>query len=186
MSVMGIPGGFRAQHTPAPQMAKARIHRPNCRFLLGGFMRWMVLLPGFLGMAAVLQGGLNRQIAGPWGLAAAALFNTLVLLAAVGALLAVARLRPAALPELFQVRGALAQVRWWWILPGLFGFALVTGIPFAISRLGAFPVFVGILVGQMITSLAWDALLEGRPLTAARLCGAVLAIVAAVLVGRGK
>jgi transporter family-2 protein len=149
-------------------------------------MRWMVLLPGFLGLAAVLQGGLNRQVAGQWGLAGAALFNTLVLLAAVGALLALVRLRPSVLPEFFQIKGALAQLRWWWILPGLFGFALVTGIPFAISRLGAFPVFLGILVGQMITSLAWDAVLEGRPLTLPKVCGALLAVAAAVLVGRGK
>ena len=61
-------------------------------------MRWMVLLPGFLGLAAVLQGGLNRQIMGSWGLAQAALLNTLVLLAAVGVLLLVARLWPGALP----------------------------------------------------------------------------------------
>lgn len=147
-------------------------------------MRWMVLLPGFLGLAAVLQGGLNRQIAGQWGLAATALLNILVLLVAVGALLALVRLRPAALPDLFALKGGLAQFRWWWIFPGLFGFALVTGIPYAISRLGAFPVFLGILVGQMVTSLAWDALLEGRPLTATKVCGAALAVVAAVLVGR--
>ena len=149
-------------------------------------MRWMILLPGFLGVAAVLQGGLNRQVAGQWGLGGAALFNTLVLLAAVGVLLAVLKTRPEALPEMFQIKGSLGLVRGWWILPGLFGFALVTGIPFAIQRLGAFPVFIGILVGQMIASLAWDAMLEGRPVTAIKVGGALLAIAGALLVGKAK
>lgn len=145
-------------------------------------MRWLILLPGFLGVAAVLQGGLNRQIMGNWGLAQAALLNTLVLLAAVGALLAVTKLRPGALPDLFQARGGLGDARWWWLLPGLCGFALVTCIPFAIPRLGAFPVFLGILVGQLAASLAWDAVMEGRPLTLTRVCGALLAVAAAALV----
>jgi transporter family-2 protein len=145
-------------------------------------MRWLVLLPGFLGLAAVLQAGLNRQVMGAWGLAQAALLNTLVLLAAVAVLLLVIRFRPGALPELFLARGGLAEVRWWWLLPGLCGFALVTCIPFAIPKLGAFPVFLGILAGQLIASLAWDAVMEGRPLTPSRVCGALLAVAAAALV----
>lgn len=145
-------------------------------------MRWMVLLPGLLGLAAVLQAGLNRQVMDAWGLAHAALLNTLVLLAAVGALLLVAKLRPGALPDLFQVRGGWAEVRWWWLLPGLCGFALVTCIPFAIPKLGAFPVFLGILAGQLVASLAWDALMEGRPLTLPRIFGALLAVAAVALV----
>lgn len=147
-------------------------------------MRWMVLLPGLLGLAAVLQAGLNRQIMGSWGLAQAALLNTLVLLAAVGLLLLVAKLRPGALPDLFQARGGWGEARWWWLLPGLCGFALVTCIPFAIPKLGAFPVFLGILAGQLIASLAWDAAMEGRPLTVSRVCGALLAVAAAALVRR--
>lgn len=145
-------------------------------------MRWLILLPGFLGVAAVLQGGLNRQIMGAWGLGQAALLNTLVLLAAVGVLLLVVKLRPSALPELFQGRGGIGDLRWWWLLPGLCGFALVTCIPFAIPRLGAFPVFLGILAGQLIASLAWDAVMEGRPLSLSRLGGALLAVAAVALV----
>jgi transporter family-2 protein len=147
-------------------------------------MRLFSLLPALLGVAAVLQGGLNRQISGHWGLAAAALFNTLVLLAAVGGLLVWSRLHPETLPAFFQLKGGLAQIRWWWVLPGLCGFALVAGIPWAISRLGAFPVFLGILGGQLVMSLAWDAFVERRPVTLVRLAGAGLAILGAWLVGR--
>ncbi len=147
-------------------------------------MRWILLIPGFLGVAAVLQGGLNRQIAAQVGLPSAVLINASVLLLLSSALWILACRSPATLPAFMQLAGHPALFRAWWLLPGLLGLALVLGIPYAIPRLGAFPVFLGILVGQMITSLAWDAVLEGRPLTATKLCGAALALVAAVLVGR--
>ena len=147
-------------------------------------MRWFSMLPALLGVAAVLQGGLNRQISGHWGLAAAALFNTVVLLIAVCCLLAFARLRPEWLPPFFHLRGSLAELRWWWIFPGLCGLALVAGIPWTISRIGAFPVFLGLLGGQLLMSLAWDAFVEHRPVTLVRLVGAGLALLGAWLVGK--
>ena len=147
-------------------------------------MRFLVLLPGFLGFAAVLQGGLNRQISGQWGLSTAALFNALVLCCAAGFLFWMTRSQPEMLPEFFRSRGGWSTFRWWFILPGLFGMALVVGIPWAISRVGAFPVFMGILAGQLITSLAWDAVMEQKPLTLIRLAGATLAFLGAYLVSR--
>lgn len=147
-------------------------------------MRLFALLPALLGMAAVLQGGLNRQIARSWGLAGASLFNVLVLLAAVGGLLLVARARPEWLPPFFHVRGGPGDIRGWWVFPGLCGLALVAGIPWAISRLGAFPVFLGILGGQLVMSLFWDALVEHHPVSPLRLLGAGLALLGAWLVGR--
>lgn len=147
-------------------------------------MRWFMFLPGMLGVAAVIQGGLNRQISGQWGLAGAALFNTLVLLIVTSSLLAVAKSRPDLLPEFFRLKGGFASFQWWYLLPGLCGMALVVGIPFAINRLGAFPVFLGILGGQLVMSLIWDAMVEHKPVTALRLAGAGLAILSAWMVGR--
>lgn len=147
-------------------------------------MRWFSLLPALLGVAAVLQGGLNRQISGSWGLAAAALFNTVVLLCVALALLALSRFRPDLVPSFFHLKGSLTAIRWWWILPGICGLALVAGIPWTISRIGAFPVFLGILGGQLVMSLAWDAWVEHHPVTLIRVFGAGLALLGAWIVGR--
>ncbi len=147
-------------------------------------MRWFILLPGILGVAAVVQGGLNRQLSNTWGLSSTALFNTLILLAAALFLFALARVRPDLLPDFFRIKGSLDAFRWWYLIPGLCGLALVVGIPFAIHRVGAFPVFLGILGGQLVMSLIWDALVEHRPVTAIRMAGAALAIVSAWMVGR--
>ena len=143
-----------------------------------------IFLPVFLGIAAVIQGGLNRQIADQWGLASVALFNTLVMLVFTALLLILAKWRPELLPEFFRMKGAFSTFRWWYLIPGLCGLALVVGIPFVIQRVGAFPVFLGILGGQMVMSLAWDALVEHRPLTSLRLAGAGMAVLSAWLVGR--
>jgi transporter family-2 protein len=149
-------------------------------------MRWMILIPGFLGVAAVLQGGLNRQIAARVGLPNTVLLSATMLLLASLALWVVAYRMPAALPWYLQLKGHRGLFAAWWVVPGLLGLALVLGIPFAIERVGAFPVFLGVLAGQLLTSLVWDALLEGRPLTPMKVCGALLALAGAALVGRGE
>ena len=143
-----------------------------------------IFLPVFLGIAAVIQGGLNRQIADQWGLVSAVLFNTLIMLVFTASLLAVAKWRPEWLPEFFRMKGGFDSFRWWYLIPSLCGLALVVGIPFVIQRVGAFPVFLGILGGQMVMSLAWDALIEHRPLTSLRPAGAGMAVLSAWLVGR--
>ena len=147
-------------------------------------MRWFVFLPGILGVMAVIQGGLNRQISGHWGLASATLFNSIVLLVASVALFALANWQPARLPDFFHMKGSFAAFHWWYLIPGLCGLALVAGIPFAINRLGAFSVFLGIVGGQLVMSLVWDALVEHRPVTLLRLAGAGMAMLSVWLVGR--
>lgn len=147
-------------------------------------MRLATLLPLLLGFAAVLQGGLNRQIASAIGLSQAALLNSLVLMLATGGLVLWTRYQPQDLPPFFHLKPGLPGLSWWWLLPGLLGIGLVTGIPWAIARLGAFPVFLGILTGQLVLSVVWDAVVEQRPMTLVRLLGAALAMVGAWLVGR--
>ena len=68
------------------------------------------------------------------------------------------------------------------ILPGIFGFCIIAGIPWAISKLGAAKVFVGIVVAQVTVSMLWDTLVDGKPLSWMRLAGALLAIVGVALV----
>ncbi|MCB9763182.1 MAG: DMT family transporter [Alphaproteobacteria bacterium] len=148
-------------------------------------MRLIQLSPLLLGFAIVGQGVLNRAVGERWGLSAAVVLNATVLLASATAVMLLVRSAPQRFPAFFSPHPSLDASAWWFIFPGMLGCVIVTGVPWAISRFGAAPVFVLVVAGQMVASLAWDALVEGRPATLPRVAGAALAVAGAALVSRG-
>lgn len=111
-----------------------------------------------------------------WGLSTAVLINALVFVLAAGLLFYVSRqyeeiFTPGTAPKLEGFR-----FEWWYLLPGICGFALVMGIPWAIPRIGATRVFLFVVVGQMLASLVWDLLVEKKTPDFQRLVGAAMAI----------
>jgi uncharacterized membrane protein YdcZ (DUF606 family) len=142
-----------------------------------------VVLTLFLGVVAVLQGTLNRLVAKSWGLTSTILFNNMVILVAASAFYLAVKTVPRAFPESFAGRAEFASFSWYYVLPGLFGFTLVAGIPLAIGAIGALDAFVIMVCAQMATSLVWDGVAEGIPPSWPRVAGAALAV-AGVLVSR--
>jgi transporter family-2 protein len=129
-----------------------------------------------LGCVAVVQASLNRRIAGQIGLAPTVLMNGVIVAFCAGAFyLAARRGLVSALVE------GHATLKWWWLVPGVLGFALITGLPWAIARVGALQVFVVAVAAQMIASLAWDALVEGIPVNALRATGAAVCVAGVAL-----
>lgn len=141
-----------------------------------------LFLSATLGLASVLQGGLNRQIATTWGFTAAAFFNTLVLLTAITALYIVSRRYPMLLPEVLRERQGFSNFSWWYIIPGLCGLYIILGMPLVISKIGAVKLFVGFVAAQLVGSLIWDACMEGMPVNAIRIIGVALSFLAVWLV----
>lgn len=144
-----------------------------------------IVLTLLLGTLAVLQGALNRIVAKSWGLTAAILFNNLVILAVASAFYLAVKFNPRFFPASFAGKPELASFSWYYVLPGLFGFALVAGIPLAIGAIGALDAFVIMVCAQMATSLAWDFIVEGIAPAWPRVAGAGLSI-AGVFVARMK
>ncbi len=145
-----------------------------------------LFVPVAVGLAVVLQGGLNRQVSAQWGLAAAIFVNALVFLIASAGLLWLARARPELVPEIFRLpEGPLASISWWqWqgLLPGLFGLVIVAGLPWAIVRLGALQSLLLVLGAQLLGGLLWDHWVEGIRVTPTRLLGSLIALAGAWLV----
>jgi transporter family-2 protein len=144
-------------------------------------MNLVILIPVCLGAGAVAQAAMNRQIAERWGLAPAAILNTSVAIACSLGLLAYC-LASAARVGLLRVSFDVASFRAWWLLPGLFGFGIVVGLPWAVGKAGALPTFVSLVAAQMVTSALWDRFVYEIPLNASRAVGAALAVASVLLV----
>lgn len=135
------------------------------------------LLAAAAGFAGVLQSGLNKKIAEKTGLAFTLNFGNFVVLLAGAILLSVV---PAiyhgefARLVKFKIRGDLFQ--WWYVVPGLLGLFFIVTAPFAITKIGALKVFVGIICAQTIGSFMWDLWIEKLPVDSWRIaaCGLTL------------
>ncbi len=143
------------------------------------FMEWALLVPFCIGICAVLQGGLNKEIGTFWGLSGAILLNSIIFMIIGTALFAASKLTPELLPESFRDRGAFMRFSWWYVLPGFLGFLLVAGIPWAIARMGALKVFVAVFGTQMVASMAWDYFAQDMRPTATRIICACTAFLSA-------
>jgi transporter family-2 protein len=134
-----------------------------------------------LGAAAVLQASINRQIALRWGLAPAVLLNAAVLTVAAAAFYLLDRVQGAGSFAL-RTSSPPGEFRWWWLLPGLFGFSLVALLPWAAHHIGFQRVFVALVAAQMATSVLWDLFVEKIPFSIPVAVAVVLAVVCVALV----
>src|SRR4051812_27531253 len=100
------------------------------------------LFPALMGILIVLQAGLNRRIFAIWGLPAAGFVNSAVLLLASSAFLLTALFKPGAFGPEFRTNIQTQSFALWFLLPGLFGFVLVNGGPWAVARWGATHTFI--------------------------------------------
>lgn len=140
-----------------------------------------ILVPLLLGTFIVLQGAINRRVSMENGLAAAVLLNSSVLFTVSVAFYLLSKdSQTGHLPGGPDAAGF--TFRAWYLLPGLLGFGIVTGVPWSIGRLGALKVFLGLIAAQLVASLIWDATVELRPVTWIRVGGSLIAFLSAALV----
>ncbi len=108
--------------------------------------------------------------------------NGLVVFACGALFFAGLRLFPTdSLPNMYRpVVGARAFAAYD-VLPGLFGFFIIAAMPWAIERVGATRVFIGIIAAQLVVSLLWDFYVEGIRVSAWRIAGGALALAGTAL-----
>jgi transporter family-2 protein len=141
-------------------------------------MSWTFLIPLVVGMAGILQGGVYSKLSKEIGLTQGLLIgNALVLLISLVLVFAVSKY-PSAFPEFFRLKAPLSAFKWWYLLPGIFGFIIITGLPAGMVNLGAIKTTVLILVAQMITSIVWDVSVEKLPINTMKSLGLIFSIIA--------
>lgn len=142
---------------------------------------FVVIFPLLIGGFGVLQNTLNKKIAENIGIPLALIINNLVLLSASLLFFFLLKLLPSeSVPPLFQQKSGLSTVGWKILLPGMLGFFIICTAPYAIEKVGATKVFIGIIVAQIVVSMLWDYF-DSFPITTMRIIGALLALFGAIL-----
>ncbi len=136
--------------------------------------------PVLLGTLVVFQPLLNRMIFDERGLSFAAWLNSVVLVTVATSVLLLCLYLGERCPEFLRPRMA-GMIRWWYVVPGLLGLTLVLLVPLSMRQFGAFTTVLAMLVGQLGTSVVWDLVADGRPITPTRIAGLVCAGIGAYL-----
>ena len=113
-------------------------------------------------------------------MAFAAWLNSLVLFIMASLLLGLMYFAGDRFPEYFRIK-ADGPMRWWFILPGMMGFAIVFNLPLSMRAIGAFPTIIALLLGQLVASFIFDTVSQNQPISWARLLGLGFAAVGAYL-----
>lgn len=145
-----------------------------------------LLLPLMLGCIGILQGAMNRQIANTIGVTQATLVGNIVTVIFCLLFYYVVKAYSMVFPDLFQIKAPFTTYKWWFVFPPLFGFFIIAGMPYAIAKLGAVKVTVGLISAQMLTSVVWDIMVEGIALNTMKIVGIIFAFLSVAFISLAK
>ncbi len=147
-------------------------------------MLFYFLAPIAIGFMSVLQIALNKQVGQQYGLASVLMINAVMILLAAGALFLAVVYLPGRFGVFLAGSGVAFEFKLWHLLPGLFGFAVIAGLPYCMNQIGALAVFIIFVTAQVVASMLWDNLVDNMPLTATKITGAVIALAGVILVSK--
>lgn len=147
-------------------------------------MLFYFIAPIAIGFMSVLQIALNKQVGQQVGLASVLMINAAMILLAAGALFLAVTYLPARFGTFLAGSDTPFEFRLWHLLPGLFGFAVIFGLPYCMNQIGALPVFIIFVTAQTIASMLWDNQVDGMPLTLTKIAGAAIALAGVFLVSK--
>jgi len=144
-------------------------------------MALAVVMSIVAGVFGVLQAGMNKGIADHVGFTSSLLMNGLFFLGFNTLFFVFMLWQPKALPSEFSVQWTMSAFRWWWVVPGLLGFALVMGLAVSVGRIGSVQTFVICIAAQIVTSVVYDIVQGEASVSTMRLVGAGVTMVGAIL-----
>lgn len=144
------------------------------------------LVASGVGVAMVVQNGINREISKTVGLPAILVINSVftLLMSLVFFGISVwkpeylsANIRGPGQPSLFPSWGAF--------LAAVCGFSIISGMPVVLGRLGALRALALVIAVQLVVGLIWDASMEQLPISPQRLIGAGVTFIGAFIALKG-
>lgn len=147
---------------------------------------WTILLPVLLGCVGILQGAINGQISNTIGVTQATLITNVGSVIICVAFYFIVRSYSHLVPDFFQIKAPITTYKWWFVFPPLFGFMIIAGMPFAIAKLGAVKVTVGLIAAQMLTSVLWDIMVLDISLNIMKVVGILFAFLSVTFITLSK
>lgn len=144
-------------------------------------MNTALIIPFMIGVIGILQGTINRQMSTEVGLATALVFGNIITLVVSIVFYYYVKLNPASFPEFVLPKAMFTNFQWWYILPALFGFFILAGLPVAIFKLGAVKVTLFLIAAQVLTSALWDHFVENIEVTPYKIVGLILAMMSVAI-----
>lgn len=148
-------------------------------------MIFKFIFPILAGISIVLQGTLNRHIATQIGLVSAVFLNALIFLIFSGILWLLVRYELVGSIPFLSAR-SIEGLKWWDLLPGIFGFLIVFSTPLAISFLGANLTFAVIICTQLAVSVAWDSVVNKQVPPISTAVGVTVMLVGLLILSSGR
>lgn len=139
-----------------------------------------VIVPVIIGFIGILQGSLNRLMTQDIGLTWMALLGNFVTLTVCVCFYFFAKANPELFPDFVRLKEF--HFKWWYLIPGVFGFLFVLGLPIGIYQIGAVKTTVGLIAAQMVTSVMWDLFIENIPMSVPKGIGILMAIGSVLLI----
>ncbi|GIL18395.1 MAG: hypothetical protein BroJett040_21460 [Oligoflexia bacterium] len=140
------------------------------------------LIPIALGVTVVLQGTLNKQIGSIYGLSVAVLINAAIFFILSLCFLALSFYTPNLVPDFLRAKPLTSPFQWYYLIPGICGFILVLGLPWAFQSIGAGATFILLISSQLLCGFFVDTYFLGNPVNIQKIGGALLSMIGAVLI----
>ena len=135
-----------------------------------------------LGVTIVVQGLVNREMATVWGLGSAVMINAVIFTLLCLGFYFIAQYTPHLVPEFIRTKSSDLPFKWYYTLPGICGFLIVAGVPWAIQNIGAAKCLILVIGAQVIVSLLYDSWQTDARLNWMKLAGGVLTMAGSALV----
>jgi|GEM_PF-3274278 len=143
------------------------------------------LIPVLVGVAIVIQNGLNLKFGNRYDLASALFLNCIITVLMAFVLFIIGYLKPQWMPAFLRPHTLTPTLSWWMFIPGLCGFVIISSMPIAFEKMGALKSLALLIAVQLAAGIVWDFAISRIPISIFRILGTMITLLGALIAMKG-